>query len=459
MNISIILAAGEGTRMKSKLPKVLHKICGEPILEYVINASKGANVQKNVVIVGYGGDIVKDYFKDKDIYFENQPIGEGAPYGTGFAVMQGLKHIEDDSTVVVLCGDTPLITKESINSLLDYHKKGEYVCTVLTAILDDPTGYGRIIRDKIGNISRIVEHKDTNEEEKLVNEINTGVYCFNGKMLKCGLENIDSNNAQGELYLTDIVEILTKKGYNVGAHIIEDPIEIHGINNRIQLSFCEKIMRKRINQYHMLNGVTMIDPENTYIESGVNIGSDTVIYPNTFIEGNTIIGENCIIRSNSRIINSKIGNEVVIESSLIEDSIVELGAKIGPNAHLRPNSHIGENVKIGNFVETKNSIIGNNSKAGHLAYIGDAVIGNNVNIGCGVIFVNYNGKDKQITNVGDNVFIGSNSNLVAPLDIQDWAYIAAGSTIIENIEEGALSIARARQVNKPGWVEKKGFKK
>ncbi|MDR7870952.1 MAG: bifunctional UDP-N-acetylglucosamine diphosphorylase/glucosamine-1-phosphate N-acetyltransferase GlmU [Tissierellaceae bacterium] len=459
MNVSIILAAGEGTRMKSKLPKVLHKICGKPILEYVINASKDANVQKNVVIIGHGGDKVKEYFKDKDVYFETQPIGEGAPYGTGYAVMQGLKHIDDDSTVMVLCGDTPLITKDTINKLFDYHKKGEYVCTVLTAVLDDPTGYGRIIRDDIGNISKIVEQKDATEDETIVNEINAGVYCFTGKMLKYGLKNINSDNAQGEFYLTDVVEILRNEGYNVGAYIIEDPVEIHGINNRVQLSFSEKVMRNRINVHHMLNGVTMVDPDSTYIEEGVTIGSDTIIYPNSFIEGDTIIGENSIIRSNSRIVNSRINDGVVIESSLIEDSIVECGTKIGPNAHLRPKSHIGKNVKIGNFVETKNSTIGDNSKAGHLAYIGDAVIGTNVNIGCGVIFVNYNGKDKQVTTVGNNAFIGSNSNLVAPVKIHDWAYIAAGSTINEDVEEGALSIARAQQVNKLGWVDKKGFKK
>lgn len=457
MNISIILAAGEGTRMKSKLPKVLHKVCGKPILEYVINASKGANVQKNVIIIGHGGDKVADYFKDKEVTFEYQPIGEGAPYGTGYAVMQGINHIEDDSTVLVLCGDTPLITKDTIDRLFDFHNKGEYLCTVLTAVLDDPTGYGRILRDEHGNISKIVEEKDTSPEEKEIREINSGIYCFNGKMLKYGLNNISDDNAQGEFYLTDVIEIIKDQGHNVGAYIINDSAEIHGINNRLQLSSSEKIMRKRINDGHMLNGVTMIDPDSTYIEEGVSIGSDTIIYPNTFIEGDTIIGNDCIIRSNSRIVNSRIDSGVVIESSLIEDSRVESDTTIGPNAHLRPKSHVGKNVRIGNFVETKNSTIGDNSKAGHLAYIGDAVVGENVNIGCGVIFVNYNGKDKNITKVGDNAFIGSNSNLVAPVSIQDWAYVAAGSTINKDVEEGALSIARAQQVNKANWVEKSGL--
>lgn len=459
MDISIILAAGEGTRMKSKLPKVVHKICGKPILEYVIDASKGANVQKNVVIIGHGGDIVRDCIKVKDIYFENQPIGKDVPYGTGFAVMQAINHIDDDSKVIVLSGDTPLITEDTIDKLFDFHNNGRCACTILTAIFDNPTGYGRIVRDDAGRVSKIVEQKDASNDEAQINEINAGIYCFSGKMLKYGLNNINSNNAQGEYYLTDVVEILVNEGYNVGAYIIEDAIEIHGINNRVQLSFCEKVMRRRINEEYMMNGVTLIDPDSTYIEKGVKIGKDTIIYPNTFIEGNTIIGCDCIIRSNSRIVDSRIDDGVIIESSLVENSIVESGTRIGPNAHLRPNSHIGKNVKIGNFVETKNSTIGDNSKAGHLAYIGDAIIGNNVNIGCGVVFVNYNGKVKQISYIGDNVFIGSNSNVIAPVKIQNWAYIAAGSTINQDVEEGALSIARAEQVNKLGWVDKKGFKK
>lgn len=458
MNISIILAAGEGTRMKSKLPKVLHKICGKPLLEYVLTASKEAEVEKNIVIIGHGGEKVKKYFKDESIIFKNQPIGEDAPYGTGYAVMQGEEYIDDNSNVLILCGDTPLITSTTIKKLLEFHKKQKLDGTVLTALLDDPSGYGRIKRDKSGNVSKIVEDKDATEEEKRINEINSGIYCFNGKLLKQALGKIDNDNAQGEFYITDVVGILKEQGHKVGAYIIEDSIEIHGINSRVQLAFSEEIMRKRINEFHMENGVTLINPDNTYIEDGVKIGNDTIIYPGVNIEGNTRIGQNCIIRSGSRIVNSIIKDDVNIESSLIEDSTIDTGSNIGPNAHLRPNSKIGKNVKIGNFVEVKNAQIGNDSKAGHLAYIGDAIVGKNVNIGCGVIFVNYNGKDKQISTVGDNAFIGSNSNLVAPVEIKDWAYIAAGSTITDNIEEGALSIARAKQVNKKGWVDKKGIR-
>lgn len=459
MNISIILAAGESTRMKSKLSKVLHRVCGKPLLEYIIDASKGAKVDKNIVIVGHSGNQVKEYFKDEDIIFKTQPIGEGIPYGTGFAVMQATEYIEDDSTVVILYGDTPLIRESTILNLFNYHKENNLDATVLTAELDNPTDYGRIVRGENGNILKIVEEKDASEEIKKIKEINSGIYCFNGKLLKQALSKINNNNAQNEYYITDVIEILKNEGYNVGAYKIEDSTEIHGVNSRAQLAYCEKIMRDRISQYHMGNGVTIIDPDNTYIEAGVKIGRDSIIYPGVILEGSTEIGEDCIIRGDTRIVNSIIAAGVSIESSTIEDSTVGENTKIGPYAHLRPNSCIGKNVKIGNFVEVKNSTIMDNSKASHLAYIGDADIGYNVNIGCGVVFVNYDGKKKYRTTVGDNAFIGSNSNLVAPLNVEPWAYIAAGSTITKAVKEGELCIARASQVNIPGWVEKKGLKK
>ncbi len=459
MNISVILAAGEGTRMKSKLSKVLHKVCGKPILEYVIKASEGAGTEKNIVIVGHGGEMVKEYFKEEPIIFKDQPIGEDVPYGTGFAVMQAVEHIEDDSTVVILYGDTPLITESTINKLMNYHNENEFQGTVLTAILDNPTGYGRIIREDTGEILKIVEEKDASQDEKKIKEINSGIYCFKGKLLKYALGKINNNNAQNEYYVTDVIGILKEEGHKVGAYIIEDANEIHGVNSRVQLAFSEDIMRKRINTHHMINGVTIINPDNTYIEDGVRIGRDTVIYPGVSLEGSTEIGEDCIIRNNSRIVNSIIHNGVSVESSTIEDSIVGENTHIGPYAHLRPNSRLGKNIKIGNFVEVKNATLKDNTKASHLSYIGDADVGYNVNIGCGVVFVNYNGKEKFRTNVGDNAFIGSNSNLVAPVNVDSWGYVAAGSTITKEVKEGTLSIARAPQVNKEGWVERKGYKK
>lgn len=458
MNISIILAAGEGTRMKSNIPKVLHKVCGKPILEYVINASKDAEVERNIVIIGHGGEKVSEYFKDEPITFRTQPIGKDIPYGTGFAVKQAIDLIEDESTVIILYGDTPLITKDTVNKLISYHKDEENHGTVLTAILEDATGYGRILREDKGNISKIIEDKDATIEQKEIKEINSGIYCFDGGLLKYALEQIDNNNAQGEYYVTDVISILKEKGYKVGAYIIEDSIEIHGVNSRVQLAFSENIMKARINERFMLEGVTIIDSGNTYIEDSVEIGFDTIIYPGVTLQGNTKIGNECIIRTNTRISNSIIGDYVEIESSLIENSTIDEKSHIGPNAHLRPNSHIGKNVKVGNFVEVKNASIGNNSKAGHLSYIGDATVGENVNIGCGVIFVNYNGREKFHTNIGNHAFIGSNTNLIAPIDIKDWGYIAAGSTITKDVEEGALSISRSEQKNILGWVDRKGIK-
>ncbi len=459
MNISIILAAGEGTRMKSKEPKVLHKVCGKPLLEYVLNACKMADIDKNIVITGHGKDKVMTYFNNGSIVFKEQPIYEGAPYGTGFAVIQAIDEIQDDSVVTILCGDTPLITPGTLRNLLDFHKKGEFKGTVLTAVLKDTSGYGRIIRKENGEIEKIVEQKDANQNELLINEVNSGMYCFEGKALKDALKKIGNNNAQNEYYLTDVISIMNEDGYKVGACIIDDSREIQGVNNRIQLSECETEMRRRINNKLMLSGVTIIDPSATYIEEDVQVGMDTVIYPGCVIEGNTIIGEDCIIRSNTRIVDSTIGNNVDIESSLIESSSVGEGSHIGPYAHLRPKSHLGKRVKIGNFVEVKNATLGNDTKASHLAYVGDADVGNNVNIGCGVVFVNYNGREKFRSNIADNAFIGSNSNIVAPVTVKEWGYIAAGSTITDDVGEGDLSIARARQVNKPGWVELKGFKK
>lgn len=459
MNICIILAAGEGTRMKSKLSKVLHKVSGKPILEHIVNASKGANVEKHIIIVGQNKDKVEGHFKDEKLILKEQPMGEGLPYGTGFALMQGIDHIEDNSTVIVLSGDIPLITEDTINKFMNYHNKNDFHGTILTAILDDPTGYGRIIRGKSGDVLQIVEDKDATDLEKMVKEINSSIYCFNGKLLKQALSKIDNNNAQGEYYATDVISVLKKDGYKIGAYVIEDSNEIHGVNSREQLAFSEEIMRKRINKMHMENGVTIINPDNTYIDHGVIIGMDTIIYPGTFIEGKTEIGKDCVIKNNTKIVNSKISNGVKVESSTIEDSFVGEDTIIGPYAHLRPNSNIGKNVKIGNFVEVKNSTLKDNTKAGHLAYIGDADIGYNVNIGCGVVFVNYNGIEKFRTTVGDNSFIGSNSSLIAPLNVNDWGFIAAGSTITKEVKEGSLSITRAKQIDVEGWVERKGYKK
>ncbi|MTI71274.1 MAG: bifunctional UDP-N-acetylglucosamine diphosphorylase/glucosamine-1-phosphate N-acetyltransferase GlmU [Firmicutes bacterium] len=454
MLISVILAAGEGTRMKSKLPKVVHKICGKSMVNYVVDAAKNSNCESNVVIVGHGKDKVINSIEDKSTKFETQPIGDNMPYGTGYAVMQARDHIKEDDQVIVLTGDTPLITGETLTNLYNHHKSGGYKATVLTADFENPTGYGRIIRDNLENVTKIVEQKDATKEQRLIKEINSGIYCFEGKYLLDILDRLNNDNVQNEYYITDAIEILNSDKEKVGGYKLKDNTEIMGVNSRVQLAQAEKVMRNRINIKFMKEGVTFIDPENTYIEKSVSIGKDTIIYPGVVIKGDSKIGEDCIIDSNSKIENSTIKNGVHLKSSTVIESFIDDFTKVGPYAYLRPNSHVGKNVKIGDFVEIKNSIIGNNSKASHLAYIGDAEVGKNVNIGCGVVFVNYDGKNKHKTIVKDDAFIGSNSNLVAPVVVNEKGYIAAGSTITKEVNKGDLSIARARQVNKEGWVEK-----
>ncbi|WP_099190946.1 bifunctional UDP-N-acetylglucosamine diphosphorylase/glucosamine-1-phosphate N-acetyltransferase GlmU [Tepidibacter mesophilus] len=455
MNLkSIILAAGKGTRMKSKLPKVLHKVCGTEMVNHVVNIAMKAGCIENVVILGHEAQMVKDNLKNnvKTAIQEQQ-------LGTGHAVMMAKDHIKEDDKIVVLCGDTPLIKESTLQKLFDYHKENKCVATVLTTKVDNPTGYGRIIRDSNKDVLKIVEQKDATKEEAKVNEINSGIYCFNGKDLKMSLSKISNNNNQGEYYLTDVIEILKNEGFKVGAYEGSTIEELMGVNSRVDLQRAERILRNRINQYHMENGVTIIDTNNTYIECDVKIGMDTTIYPGSIIKGNTTIGEDCIIGTNCVIENSSINNKVEIQSSTIIDSAIGNNTTVGPYAYLRPNSSIGENVKIGDFVEVKNSTIGDNSKASHLAYIGDASVGKNVNIGCGVVFVNYDGKNKFKSVVEDNAFIGSNCNIVAPVTVKEEGYVATGSTITDDVPKGALSIARARQVNKEGWVDKKGILK
>lgn len=458
MNISIILAAGEGTRMKSKKSKVLHEVCNKPILDYVVKASRGANVSKNIIVVGRNREELMEKYYGEDLIFKEQKIGPEYPYGTGYALMQTIDEIEDEANVLILYGDTPLIKEETIRELLEFHGERKLDGTVLTALVDEPFGYGRIVRDLDGSLLKIVEEKDSSLEEKAIKEINSGIYVFNGRLLKYALGKIDNKNAQNEYYATDVIKVLKDEACKLGAFILEDQEEILGVNSREQLAFCEKVMRDRINSSHMANGVTIIDPSNTYIDDSVIIGRDTIIYPGVTLLGETKIGEDTIIKGDTLIIDSILENNIEIISSTIEESEIKSYTKIGPYSHLRPNSKIGESVKIGNFVEVKNSTLGNGTKASHLAYVGDADIGKDVNIGCGVVFVNYNGREKFRTRIGDNAFIGSNSNLVAPITVNKHAYIAAGSTIVNTVEEGALSIARAKQVDKPGWMEKKGYK-
>ena len=452
---AVILAAGKGTRMKSKLYKVLHPVCGKPMVEHVIENVSSIKAKKIVTIIGHGAEEVKSVLKDKTEY-----ALQAEQLGTAHAVMQAQDLLSDEEgTTLVICGDTPLITAETLEALLDLHAKQNAKATILTARTSNPAGYGRIVRNAEGLVERIVEHKDANEEELLIEEINTGTYCFDNKLLFECLKNVSNENAQGEYYLPDVIEILKKQGEIISAYETADFAETLGINDRVALSEAESYLKRRINEQHMRNGVTIIDPLNTYIHKDVQIGADSYIYPGTTIAGKTIIGNSCKIGPNTEIDNCEIGDNTVIRQSVAHDSQIGSDVQIGPFAHIRPESNIMDDVKIGNFVEIKKTTFGKGSKASHLSYLGDAIVGEGVNVGCGSITVNYDGKNKFLTTIEDGAFIGCNSNLVAPVTVGKGAYVAAGSTITKNVPAEALSVARARQVNKENYVDKLNLKK
>ncbi|ERK28386.1 bifunctional UDP-N-acetylglucosamine diphosphorylase/glucosamine-1-phosphate N-acetyltransferase GlmU [Clostridium intestinale] len=451
---ALILAAGQGKRIKSNLPKVLHKVCGKEMINHVIDTMREANIEDVNIIIGKGAELVQKATESRNVSYSLQE----EQLGTGHAVKCAKEFLKDkDGVVAIFTGDAPLIRKETVKNLLDNHIENGNTGTLLTSLIQDPTGYGRIIRN--GNeIERIVEHKDCNEDELKVNEINAGMYCFDIKALLGALEKLSNNNAQGEYYLTDVISILKSEVKKLGAVITEFD-ETLGVNSRAELAQAEVIMRKVINKKHLDNGVTIIDPSNTYIGVDVVIGQDTIIYPGNVLEGKSEIGTDCILYPNSRIDSSVIGNEVEIQSSVILQSKIGDNTTVGPFAYVRPESNIGDKVRIGDFVEIKKSTIGNNTKVSHLTYIGDAEVGENCNFGCGTVVVNYDGKNKNKTIIGDNSFIGCNTNLVSPVEVKDNTYIAAGSTITKEVPEGSLAIARAKQVNIEGWVNKKGLKK
>ena len=451
MFTSVILAAGMGTRMKSKMPKVLHKVCGKPLSKWVIDASEAAGADKVCAVVGHKAETVKEVLGDVCEF-----ALQAEQKGSGHAVMQAIDVIKNSKgEVVILNGDTPLITAETINKAIEYHKNNGNQATVITAILDDATGYGRIVRDNDGSVLKIVEQKDASKEEKKINEVNSGMYVFDAQSLVYALDKITPNNAQGEYYLTDTLEILLSAGKKIGGYAISDNDEIRGINDRVQLNEAEKIMQKRINEYHMRNGVTMRNPESVYIEDGVEIGNDTEICQNVTIKSGTKIGSDCVIGSGSMLDRAVIHDGVDVLSSVILESEVDEGTHVGPFAYIRPNCHVGKEVKVGDFVELKNSNIDDGTKISHLTYIGDSDVGKRVNFGCGTVTCNYDGKKKYRTTIGDDCFVGCNTNFVSPINVGDGVYIAAGSTITEDIPENSLSIARARQVNKEGWKDKR----
>lgn len=438
----LILAAGLGKRMKSKYPKVVHKILGKPMINWVVDLGK--KFGEVGVVVGHKAEIVKSYLpQDVKTYLQEPQLG------TGHAVMCAKEFIVSEDDILILYGDVPLLKPETIEKLAQTHEKTNADVTVLTFIADDPTGYGRIIRN--GEKIRIVEHKDANEEQLKIKEVNSGIYVFSGKFLLENLDKLSNNNAQGEYYLTDLVEMASK----VETVLLDDPVQVSGVNDRVQLAQLESVAKERILKELMLSGVTVVDPASTFVGPDVKIGIDTIIHPFTILEGNITIGEDCEIGPYTRIKDSKIGNNVKVVRSEIEGAIIEDNVSVGPFARLREGTFLKQNVKIGNFVETKKSVIGKNSKAQHLTYLGDATIGEDVNIGAGTITCNYDGYKKYPTSIGDGAFIGSNSSLVAPVKIGKGAIVGAGSVITEDVPDDALALGRARQVIKENWAKMK----
>lgn len=451
MNImGIVLAAGQGKRMKSKLYKVLHPVCGKPMVGHVVTALEHINTSRTVVVVGHGAEAVQAYFGDRVEYALQEK-----QLGTGHAVLQAKPLLEnEDGLTIVICGDTPLVSEETLRDMIRTHQQKGAAATILTAVIDQPRGYGRIIRDAQGYVNAIVEEKDCNDEQRRVQEINTGTYCFDNRKLFDALTCVKNDNAQNEYYLTDVISILVGRGEKIEGCLMKDIRESIGVNDRLALAQAEASMRQIINRRHMLEGVTIVDPSNTYIEADVQIGADTVILPGSVLRGRTVIGEDCVIGPQADIADSALGNGVKVKHSVLQEAAIGAGTTVGPYAYLRPGSDLGENVKIGDFVEIKNAKLADGVKVSHLSYVGDAVIGRNVNFGCGAITVNYDGYNKQLTQVEEDAFIGSNVNLVAPVKIGKGAYVVAGSTITHDVEAGDLAIARERQVNKPGYADK-----
>lgn len=446
---AIILAAGKGTRMKSKVNKMLHPVMGQPMVNYSVEVATQAGAEEIISILGVDAEMVQDYLGDRSqfAYQEEQ-------LGTAHAVMQAADLLEGkEGTTLVICGDTPLISNETIENLYNYHEQEGAKATILTAIADDPFSYGRVLRSEEGTVTKIVEQKDATEEEKQVREINTGTYCFDNKALFEALKQVDNDNAQGEYYLPDVIEILNAQDEKVSAYSMTDMADSLGVNDRTALAKANQLMQQRINQQHMLAGVTLIDPDNTYIEAGVEIGPDTTIEPGVYLKGQMTIGSNVTIGMGSVITDSQIADDVTIISSNITEATVGQHSDIGPNSRLRKGTILEDNVHIGNYVEVKNATLKSGVKAGHHAYIGDATIGERVNVSCGVIFANYDGINKHHSVIEADVFIGSNVTIVSPVTVKAGAFLAAGSTINQDVAADALAIARSRQENKADYVK------
>lgn len=448
----VILAAGLGTRMKSPLPKVLHEVCGMPMLESVVDTARKLKPERIIVVAGRQIELIRNMVSGSDVFFavQKEPLGTGHALKCALPFLKGFK-----GTVVVLNGDTPLITASSTQRFLSLHRKDGNDLSVLSFISRNPAGYGRIVRDGAGGFLAIVEEKNADARQKKIGEVNSGIYAMNHTVLHL-VGRIRINRVKGEYYLTDIVGLSLQGGFRASAYPVGEEQEFMGVNTRDELSQASRLMRERIIRTFMEKGVSFLDPSSVMIHPHAVLGEDTTIYPNVCIEGDTRVGRHVTIYPNVRIRKSLIGDHaVVMDSSVIEESLVREGARVGPFAHVRPGSEVGKRAKIGNFVELKKAVIGEDTKASHLSYLGDAVIGRNVNVGAGTITCNFDGRRKHRTVIGDNVFIGSDSQLVAPVSIGSGAYVGAGSTITKDVPSGALAVGRAKQRNIRNWAKKR----
>lgn len=455
----IILAAGKGTRMKSVLPKVLHEVAGRPMLHYPVKVLRKLKARRSVVVVGYEAGLVKSAFSGEGVTF----VEQARQLGTGHAVMCAAKVLVGfKGDVLILSGDVPLITPATVKALMRVMGKGrdKAVISFVSAILEDPTGYGRVVRDKNNAVVGVVEHKDCKAGERSIREVNTGLYLMDSSFLLKNLKRLNKANAQGEYYLPDLIHLAVREGRRVSALTHLDPAEVMGVNNRVELARANSLMRRQILTSLMLSGVTVIDPDNTYIDEAVKVGKDSTVYPGVHLEGGTSIGPGCVIEEGVKITGSIIGAGSTVRShTIIEGSRTGKGVVIGPLARLRPGNRLSDGVRIGDFVEAKNCVIGAGSKANHLAYLGDAVIGKGVNIGAGTITCNYDGIRKHKTLIGDGAFIGSDSQLIAPVRVGKNAYVGSGTTVTKDVPPGALVVTRSEEKLKKGWVERKGLLK
>lgn len=447
---AIVLAAGKGTRMKSKKYKVLHEVAGKSMIEHVVDNVRQSGVEQLVTIVGHGAESVKATLGNDSLYsFQEEQLG------TAHAVKMASEYLEEkQGTTLVVCGDTPLITQQTLEALITHHETNQAQATVLSATAPNPFDYGRIVRDANNHLVKIVEQKDATIEEQQINEISSGIFAFDNQTLFDKLAKVKNDNAQGEYYLPDVLSLILDDQGVVEVHHTNDFDEIMGVNDRVMLSEAEQAFRKRINTFHMRNGVTIIDPATTYIGADVIIGEDTIIEPGVKLAGKTVIGSDVSIGQYSEITNSQVGANVTIKQSVINEATIADEVTIGPFAQLRPGADLGHKVKVGNFVEVKKSVVKEGAKLPHLSYIGDAEIGARTNVGCGSITVNYDGVNKFKTIIGNDSFIGCNTNLVAPVTLGDRSFIAAGSTITDNVPEDSLALARSKQTTKEGYLKK-----